>query len=149
MWADRLRDPELVQASGALGRVDYEGNQSYCCLGVACEFLVPSVHKVVDNGWSVEYDGESGLAPYTLLDWLFGEDFWDRPEDVEDGGCEFDIPIDWPEDLEVRDGAGSDLTRRAKSDNDINTAAGLNDSGEFTFSQIADIIDYFGVRNSI
>ena len=40
-WLDALRSGEYEQTSGALKKVDDEGNYSYCCLGVLCDLVAP------------------------------------------------------------------------------------------------------------
>lgn len=136
-----LRSGEYVQGTGHLVTRQDNGDPAYCCLGVG------SVVAGVRRGY---YDGESGqwvddfgmfdgcrdLAPEPLIEWL-GLSINDR--DMEDG---WTVYLDWPEHMSVRSGTTNGVSPAAAS---VDQLATLNDGG-FTFDQIADLIEYFGVR---
>lgn len=81
-WVDALRSGEFKQGKGHL-RV----NDTYCCLGVACELalrdgveLPVEIHaaqcnhavdlKEKHSGGMYEYDGGSSVLPKQVSDWL-------------------------------------------------------------------------------
>lgn len=133
-WIADLRSGEYQQTTGALCHVDYDGNRSFCCLGVLSDqaraygigewSLVP-----VDNGllrWTDVVNGEpmsgGGVGGYYtkyVRDWAGMNG--DEAENIE---LEFTDPRQSePINLEI-------------------SLANLNDDG-LTFDQIADVIDYF------
>lgn len=142
-WVHTLRTTDKPQAKGHLC-VEEGGVRSYCCLGIGAELAgvpetaVRHLGAPGKEGKALVYFGECGdLAPPGFLDWL---DFdWSDPDtevEVADGA---DIELD----------TGSLLMRPATpgaagAGVGHFTAAGLNDIG-LTFSQIADMLDYFGI----
>lgn len=74
LWVDALRSGKYKQGSGYLRQGD-----KYCCLGVVCE-LCPLVEAEASNALSNEdpeyertvyyYDGQMGLLPGAVADWL-------------------------------------------------------------------------------
>lgn len=125
LWVDALRSGKYEQTKGRLHRTiasDYGLNDSenvpagYCCLGVLCEVAVEKqVVKVVDTSstGSVSY----GLGTDRSMTWL--------PKAVEDWSSLRDTTVS----VEIN----GRTERRGLAE--------LNDSGEFTFLQIADAIE--------
>jgi len=62
-WLQALESGNWNQVSGRLG--DHRG---HCCIGVACE-VMGLQHKRDEDGDFV-YDGASGNAPQSLVEWL-------------------------------------------------------------------------------
>lgn len=136
-WIKFLRETDLPQTHGALSRwIDAtEGKAGYCCLGIGCE--VSGVVKVERSrskalrqaGYvAYEFDGEVAIAPRSFIEWL-GLKF-DFGPDIRRGN----LRVLWPEGL-----AGLD-------DELPYNLTDLNDRLQLTFSQIADVIEYFGVE---
>lgn len=90
-------------------------DNSYCCLGVLCDIIDPNAW----HGDAWEKGGERGyyLIPDGIAKSVLGHTW--SGEVNQDGST----------DIEDRDGGEVPLTY-------------LNDSGLFTFDQIADVIDY-------
>ena len=75
-WLEALRSGEYAQAKGAL-KDDLDPDDptkvGYCCLGVLCELarqeggVLNSVSKSFTGTYN--YDGESGLLPYSVQRW--------------------------------------------------------------------------------
>lgn len=128
VWTKALRDPDLMQVHGALVKDENEdGRIGYCCLGVGC---VEAGMDVDAEGEVIVLDGEmyGALPPTAFHIWLgLDRPGW-KPEVTAD------IYPDW--DFITRDGQEA---------YDV-TCANLNDEWNLTFVQIADILDYFGIR---
>ena len=114
-WLEDLRSGKIPQGKGCLGKDTGER----CCLGVLCDIAVE--HKVIKPATVDDYRGDliydecRSLLPQSVRD--FG---WP-------GGILDSVQID-----EITDrGTGYILS-----------LADMNDKG-FTFSQIADVIEYF------
>lgn len=147
-WLWELRHGDHEQARARLG-VLYSGmaghhsSRGYCCLGVGC--LVAEV-EVTERG---DYLGFGRFratltAPVEFHRWLGVVD-----EDRSLNGGEADIYIDWPDSV----GSGDIHYDRREDDYEADsngimewTASALNDECSLTFSQIADVIEYFGLR---
>lgn len=80
-WIKELRNPERVQAEGALCTMDRDGNKSYCCLGVVEEVAgntTPEVDpKEYPEGVNLGFHGptakgETGLPSAALIDAIMG-----------------------------------------------------------------------------
>ncbi len=116
LWVKALRSGEYEQGSGYL-----QHNGKFCCLGVLCETMINS-GMPLDRQYSkltrVEHYGnvELGRDQCTTL-----------PTEV----------MEWS-------GWSLDRINGVIQIGDIiTTLPKLNDSGEFTFNQIADVIEYF------
>lgn len=120
-----LRSGDYTQTTGRLGEITPEGVAN-CCLGVAARLAgcVKSVQRL-SNGGAICYDNKKTVAPERAQRWM-GTDVGNPP-------------VDWV--LRHSHPQEPDLPFWV----DVSTLADLNDGG-FTFDQIADIIDYFGVR---
>lgn len=142
-WTTTLRSGRFQQTDGVLAKVEEDATTYHCCLGVGCEIanVTKDVHEYeyeddVEEGrmnaeTHVYYgkDPTEDLAPQEFVEWL--------GLTMPPGSPGVDLPIDIPIDhLGRRDREGVMSVSWS--------CAGLNDQG-FTFTQIADIIDYFGL----
>lgn len=135
-WLAALRSGEFKQTSGTLGRVRANtlAEREHCCLGVACEMAeLPSRETDLRDGARVAYQSPKGsfisLPPLDVALWLGLEiPSWFESE-------EFNLRLDAPREYQDRPGYALGEY----------TAAEMNDGG-FTFEQIADLIQYFGVE---
>lgn len=120
LWVAALRSGQYRQAKGALvKRVD--GAISYCCLGVACEVAIANGLKVE----VAERETEGGLGParsydyeHTLLPGSVRKFYGLEDSDPY-------LPLD-PTD----------------EDSSVNLASSLNDDHDFSFEEIAEVIEY-------
>lgn len=144
-WLHALRTTDKPQAQQQLaGRVEsHGGDLGYCCLGIGCVVmgLEPTYEKLneydfnyvegePDDFTRVTFEGEPTIAPSTFGAWL-GIEEYDEP------GIDPELSIPWEYD------------RRTSKHREMVTCAGLNDDWRLTFSQIADMIAYFGLRDSV
>ena len=110
-WVAALRSGEYTQFKGKLA--DPRNPKAFCCLGVLCEILVEShgVHK--HSGTEVvSFDEETGLLPYSVM-----------------GAAEISYHRLTVE-VEIPGQRGRHFTLPM-----------LNDHHNFTFNQIADLIE--------
>lgn len=130
-WTERLRTTEHEQTRGALMRVEIDRTKT-CCLGEGT-LMVPGVEvRQAVTGMSVMLLNEcSAMAPIEFIDWLGLHQY------TSTRLGNYDIRLDIPTDLIDRDAVP--LKRL--------TCSRLNDQG-FTFPQIADLIDYFGLSET-
>jgi hypothetical protein len=153
-WLREMRTTDKAQTDGVLCRILDDGTKGYCCLGLG-SLLVPGIHvEEVENGWMDDGEGgesevyfgetaEKELAPIEFIDWL-------GITTAEESNNGYDVAYDWPADLTWQ-GVKSNQENRPLTPGGIGvnaglcTAASLNDDG-FTFEQIADIFEYFGIR---
>lgn len=126
-WTNELRTTNKKQGTEVLHSLDGEVEE-YCCLGIACELFKDELDLKVNNEeYLVTYNNMAGLLPWKVVDFL---------ELAEaDTIDEVDVLLDSP-DLILRD--DSNLRYCGLS--------ALNDLYGLSFSQIADMIDYFGVQ---
>lgn len=149
-WTDALRTTELGQTTATLGSIGEDDKQKVCCLGLGC-LVAPTIETewVGGGGESGNFlyvDGQNNLPPIEFHDWL-GLDIADLASD--DGN---DVLLDWPMPeigalislCPENTDRWRDRTGRAFR---LYSCAGLNDEVGLTFSQIADVIDYFGLRD--
>jgi hypothetical protein len=112
-WVKALRSGEYSQGKFKL----YDGI-NYCCLGVLCQLYL----KEIDGTWDI-------------LD----KPSWDGISDKYHINGESELlpgaVMDW---AELNSGNGDPLVNL---DLDANSLAGLNDSLNYTFSEIADLIE--------
>lgn len=145
-WIENMRTTLSLQGQGRLC-VILNGQRRYCCLGLGSEQAgVESAEMTHTNGLEIGYGStkQFGLAPVEFIDWL-GVPYISERED----GMGYDLVPDFPEGLteqvpECGDRACTDCTERAPLKM---TAASMNDTG-FSFHQIADVFDYFGIRGA-
>lgn len=121
-WCTALESGEFTQVTGALKKLigdDGEDQQcfGYCCLGVLAEIVKDDIFGAYWNPDAIDQDGQ-----YEFV----------GPNDTE-GGI---LPLD------VRYLVGLEDTNPVVEDTQGAEAslAGMNDSGEYTFAQIAAII---------
>lgn len=135
-WVDYLRSGRYKQANGQLAKVDKKGNKSYCCLGVGCVAMGLRGHR---DGDALKYRGFDSMPPKKFHDWL-GVTL--RDDDAVEGDVFLDIPKRHPGNhrpikiFTNRDGTEIE-----------DACASLNDTLQLSFDQIADMIDYFGLRD--
>lgn len=128
---EALRSGEYTQVTGQLGKRLPDGTVGNCCLGVASR-LAGVRGRWAWWGAGIVYDGEPKVAPPRVQDWL-GVSSCSNPANPD---------IDYPEEYATYQEQVDDAVLIFDG---IGSMAELNDAG-FTFAQIADILDYFGVR---
>jgi hypothetical protein len=127
-WVKRLRDPAKLQGRCQLTRIMGADSKHQCCWGVACDYGVESgqlgYKRVGSIGYyrlmsetDAEYNYYSGMPPEQFTAWMgLPGDVLHRME-CNEGGCmhsDYNIP---------------------------DYLAHLNDAHDYTFSQIADVIE--------
>lgn len=127
-WVAALRDPNNHQVRGALRR-----DAGHCCLGLGYELSGGTLNRIsrYQELWTTP-SGYSSLPPTTFHEWLGVR---------SRSGLTDDVYLDWPEDLPFRE-------HEFVPDPQHVNLAGLNDDALLTFPQIADLIDYFGLRDT-
>lgn len=151
-WIANLRSGDYKQAQGALKDVIgcYKGNDTiepiigYCCLGVACETVVnsdlPDYLKPDTIKNEFAYDGEGGVMPYSVYIALNIQ-----TGIMADNNSRGNPIIDIGFPLRDRDSKHQMLTRLSLTE--LNDSVEELDGGsfrhKFTFSMIADVIEYF------
>lgn len=124
-WIEKLRDPDLVQAHGRLAQYDDQDGLGYCCLGVG-ESLI---HDPVSGIYGLSFGGQTAICSNEFMTWLgLGS--------MDENASSIPV-IDWPSNVYTP----SHVPFCAM------TLPMLNDQDRLTLSQIADIIEYFGLRN--
>lgn len=145
-WTTELRITTRPQVTGYLGQIEEvkeDGTRiiGNCCLGIGTELAGVTPDEVTyEDGNGVERESYMGDA----LDYLGCQefppaDFFEWLESVPD--YKGDVVIDWP-----LDGYGRPALSTPSEEGMAWTASELNDEVHLTFSQIADVLDYFGVR---
>lgn len=111
LWIKELRETTKKQGKFALHNILED---SYCCLGIACEVAIANgvAVKKTDAGNSTEYDSRTGGLPESVRQWL--------GLDIDTGHFEKSLEI------------GDQL---------IGSLVSLNDNTDWTFKQIADLIE--------
>ena len=118
-WVAALRSGDYTQTKKMLHRVTKENENSFCCLGVACDLYKNSV----GGGWYLEQ-----------------ADAWNEQakfKDDEGSSADSDLTLavmDW---LGIANSEGSYYVAFNKG----STLTRLNDEENFTFAQIADVIE--------
>lgn len=145
-WTQELRTTDRAQTTGYLGKIeDVKADGTLvignCCLGIGTELagVKPDATYVNEDGEHHEpyagdiqdYLGNQEFPPEPFFDWL-------EVASDERG----DLLIDWP-----RDANGEAVYWTDEHEPMLWSASNLNDDLHLTFSQIADVVDYFGVRN--
>lgn len=167
-WAHDLATTDVKQGTGALVLINPEGTKAYCCLGFGACITMTGVkvtlpdaearyqavdgHSVDDQPAAVVDVGEgeiTDLAPREFVEWL-------GYSPAALAGSSWDIFPDWPTNLRVRSGIDQ-IERESGGNRNADgtglplvhkTLASLNDDG-FTFAQIADVINHFGLCDEI
>lgn len=144
-WTTVLRSTPSPQVTGTLVDevVDTSGHlvPGFCCLGIGQKVAgIPLNH-------SEDPDPDEGERrwQFTEGDDLPSERFlrWLGVDRVEGFG-DSDVDVDWPVELVDREGYPY-LASNVSPGGGL-TCASLNDTTKLTFAQIADVVDYFGVR---
>lgn len=153
-WTNKLRSGTIPQANGVLAKPTDSDQMAMCCLGVGCAEMGYEVIPKAGEFAFLDPDepGRSydALPPMKFHAWLglLSEESQENWADLTMTG---DVFIDWPEGMAfIGEVIESDTGANAVHPVDANEAevggcAELNDHG-FTFEQIADLVDYFGVR---
>lgn len=123
-WVRRLRSEEYLQTQGRLREVGDHGQpDSYCCLGVLCEYAVDAgvIPPAVASPWlggSMQYGDQSDTSTSDLPDTVKRWADLDNPE----------VSINYP---------GNDEADVA----DYYDLATVNDDLGYDFNKIADLIE--------
>jgi len=120
-WLTALRSGEYLQGEG---RLFNSQDNSYCCLGVLCD-----ISGVGDWDGRAYYVIE-GIGSGWLLPTGMALDIFGTTTDLPDG---YYAPDDY---------ANQDGTLPFKGHEGTVSLTALNDSGQFTFDQIADVIEW-------
>lgn len=120
-----LRGGEFEQTTSYLA-----ADGKYCCLGVACRvaegegvtFVIQEVEALRSGRTNLQFDGVEGELPQRAVEWLY-----EYPPTVDSGDPFLAIPP------VLQEKACGDTGERATA---------LNDTHEFTFSEIADCFEY-------
>ncbi len=129
MWTNALRSGEYTQGYTALARTDDNNRVTgHCCLGVLCD-----LHSKTENGGQWQngpIDGcDKRYVAINPVSGLEGNDASMPPPAVEI----------WAE----QDDKGWTIPTLTDRNGDKVELAEINDTEEFSFNQIADLIDYF------
>lgn len=134
---DALRSGEFVRLNGFLGK---PGTNERCCLGVFCEVAIR-------NGLDLPVtEGESAIAYKTDIQELpvlvFDTDIYDLPASVSEFFGLYSYDPEIPGSAVVD---GNTLCEIMNHGLDAHSFAlsYLNDSGKFTFRQLADLIEEY------
>lgn len=140
-WLDDLRTTDAPQVNGHLMKSVWPNDShtyGYCCLGRGCVVMGMEPGRELIASADV-------LPPGSFVNWLgvhvSPSSRWPG-EDEANEGVDYDLYLDIPEGLYPRDEAGR------SNPNNLVTCAGLNDDWHLTFSQIADMIAYFGIHHA-
>ena len=130
-WINEMRTTDKAQATHRLCILLTGGDRSYCCLGLGSELMGLTGSDGGGDAGTLRYGAvaTATMAPVEFLLWL--------GINTTTSVVEGDVFPDWGEVGELE---------TLSTNHKIGTlaASGLNDRG-FTFAQIADIFDYFGV----
>ena len=118
-WVAALRSGEYEQSQGQLVADFGDGQKVFCCLGVACELAV-----------------EDGLAKRSITGDGYHEGYVDSEGWISNGA----IPATLAIQLGLTPSGKLPQTVKAGSTNHYELAS-LNDTGGWTFAQIADYIE--------
>ena len=151
LWVEELRSGRWRQADGYL-KLEGEEGPAHCCLGVAAELSgrasmrqAGSVFHFSGTHYSDNHEYDT-FPPYSVMEWILGREI---PVEGTDYSSDKDPRIDLgPVAGLLMQGDKHSLSYNPGwNPGPIGslTCAGLNDSG-FTFNQIADMIEYFGVK---
>lgn len=125
-WLDALESGKYEQGKTFLNK-----NNKFCCLGVACDLFAEKLGLVIEND-----DGIIGYANKVE----------DQSQRWESDYTSTTLPKPIMELLKIRDNCGEFINKTViASKNDYGTMsygslAGMNDSGNFSFKDIAEYI---------
>lgn len=146
-WVDALRSGDYKQASGTLRRIGYDGDnvvvKGMCCLGVACdvsglgewkskaeEGITSKADDTTSNYVIPTCSASDAYLPSLVKDWLFGDEV-----DKVDRDPMLTVTAEEIEKNQIG------LRHRYGDDNNRVKAAILNDNYDYTFEQIADVVE--------
>lgn len=122
-WIEALRSGKYRQGKGALAMKDKSKHATYCCLGVAC--LINGLEKKFNKlTGEFTFDDETSILPDSIAQ-LLGAD-----------GRDMRVPVT-PLILDIALKNGKAIT----SNKEDVALSGLNDDSNFTFRQIADVLE--------
>lgn len=122
-WLDALRSGDFKQGYQCLKRMD-GGEQSHCCLGVLCEVM--EYEQIVGTNYvTYLYDGKEASETLPI-----------------GNGTDFSTVGFLPKCYNWSSEQQQKFDKVSKSGSSVSLTE-LNDSGEFTFKEIAEIIESF------
>lgn len=131
-WLTELRTTDKPQTIGTLlddVLVEDSVVTGYCCLGLG-SCLIPNFDLPGQRGARMDFND---LAPPEFIKWL---GLWGDADKDEEPDTGYDLVFDFE---------WEHLRYDYSPDCSYPSASWANDAG-FTFAQIADLLDYFGVR---
>ncbi len=124
-WVNALRSPDYKQGRNKLVQVNDKGERLYCCLGVLCELAVDAgtaIRMDGSQGYSGtargNHDSNNGVPPYTVAQWA--------------GFPATDYNV-----------VTNPVVPGLVINGNTVTVAELNDEYNYTFSEIADIVERY------
>lgn len=154
-WLKRLRSGEYKQTGGVLHRIvgDDDRVDTFCCLGVLCEIaveqgVVKSFDSLPENSdREVDYgltksDATTGVPPQEVLVWA------EVPKRQYDSGLkvhndEFHFEVEEGSEWHTRLGDTLNQGFAGSRSDRTYSLVEMNDSGKFTFAEIADVIEQY------
>lgn len=151
-WVKALRSGSYKQGYGELRTPSTGG---FCCLGVYCDIKeIPAreaATKTFASGTEMHLEttiyGEGDEASWSVIPGSYAIPFAD-PDLNKDAGCTPYYPLTGDQVIFISPSQGSQLFADGRPERGFfelarYTLPSLNDSRQFTFDQIADIINYF------
>ena len=122
LWLAALRSGDYKQGRGALRNTSNE----MCCLGVLCNLHAQAFPKIAAaQGNSTVYMGDDAIPPRDVMMWAFDGQ---EPDDVDQHGTFREDSTD---------------SRNRVTYRGCTSLVELNDDAEYSFKQIANVIDKF------
>lgn len=133
LWVEALRSKKYKQGTGFLCEITQKENL-YCCLGVLCEIAPKEISQpaiVSTFGRNAKaYNGESCVLPHSIRDWAELDNRAPYIK-VDEGQCDEISFIDY----------NKKYVWAGDKQKYIFALSTLNDSGKFSFDQIANLIE--------
>ncbi len=160
-WVDSLATTTLPQAQSRLVTINWESGkpEGYCCMGQACT-LVPGLSLTVNEEDTSDWADADGSTVYDEVGW-YGQWSETAPPELLDhlgishDASEHDIYVDLPEEYAMTQGkkvvniqTGEATSSGSSSERRLGCSV-LNDTYDLTFSQIADVLRYFGIKDTV
>ena len=134
-WTHELRTTKRPQAREQLAARKSDGSYAYCCLGIGERLVGRSPGSMTHEGCpSTSFVKWLGVDVPSIE--VYNEEMGHDPDEAD--YRTWDLELDWPAELSPRD-FGFDAV----------TAVHLNDTMHLTFPQIADCVDYFGIKEAV
>jgi hypothetical protein len=163
-WVDSLATTTLPQGTGRLVTIGQETGKpiGYCCMGQACT-LVPHLSLSINEEDTSDWDSPT-LEGETVYDEVGYYDQWAEmapPELLAHLGVEHDLEqsdifVDLPDEYAMSQGELNNVALHGGQPISTNEhleprlgCSVLNDRYNLTFSQIADVLRYFGIMDTI